>query len=285
MNEVSLGFKAYDVHELLCHGVAEAGGIYAEAGISVKLIDTTFMRDDDVPEGTFHAACAAALGSFLTGHRRKVMFVACDRPMFWLYGRAGVDSIEQLVRGQVATFPENTPPAKFLRRLLQDAGITPGLLPSRDDFARLALLDSGSVDAALLSSCIMPAELELRGCRRLVFIGDQLRLPSTGLAVSGELLEREPALIAGMVGVYQRAMDRIFDDDETLLRSVLVSHFRMPQREMDQTVQLIRACYNPSGYCSDALLQSAVDSMADSMGLATQPQGEVYDFRYLERRN
>jgi hypothetical protein len=91
MKEIYLGFKAYDVHELLCHAIAEAGGMYARAGIRAKLIDTTFLPEDAIPVNTFHVACGAALGDFLSGLNRKVLFVACDRPMFWLYGRAGVD--------------------------------------------------------------------------------------------------------------------------------------------------------------------------------------------------
>ena len=119
MREIYIGFKAYDVHELLCHGIAQTADLYASAGISVKLLDTTFLPDDALPENTFHAACGAALASFLSGQRRKVIFVACDRPMFWIYGRPGIDSIEQLAKGRVATFPENSPPARFFQNRLK----------------------------------------------------------------------------------------------------------------------------------------------------------------------
>ena len=282
MNEIYLGFKAYDIHELLCHGVAETGGLYAEAGIKVKLLDTTFLPDDAIPKNTFHAACAMALAKFLSGDQLKVLFVACDRPMFWLYGRAGVDSIEQLANGQVATYPEGAPPGKFLERLLQNADITADLIPSRDDVARLALLASGSVDAALLSSCFMPAEVELRGCESLAFIGENLRIPSTGLAVSNEFIERQPELVAAMTAVYQQAMNIIFAQDETVLRKVLVSHFRMPPGELDPTVQIIRHCYTHQGCSSESLLQSAMDNVAASMGLTTRAISEFYDFRYLK---
>ena len=106
MNDVYLAYKAYDLHELLCHAIADAAGIYARAGLSVKLLDSTFTPDDALPENTFHAACGAALASFLAGQQRKVVFVACDRPMFWLYARAGIDSVAKLSRGRVATFPD-----------------------------------------------------------------------------------------------------------------------------------------------------------------------------------
>ena len=282
MQEIHLGFKAFDVHELLCHGLAEAAGLYAAAGLSVKLIDTTFVPDEALPENTFHASCGATLASFLKGEKRRVVFVACDRPMFWLYGRPGVDSLQQLSQARVTTFPDSAPPSKFLRKLLHDAGVSPGLLPSRDNTARLALITSGSVDAGLLSSRYLPHEVEAHGARQLAFVGDNLRLPSTGLAVSAELYDERPQLVASMVSLYQEAMEKVFDDDEALLREVLLKIFDQPEQGLDQAVQVIRDCYNPCGYSDESLLQSAIDSMAAGMGLASRPAQELYEFKYIK---
>ncbi len=282
MKKIYLAFKAYDVHELLCHAIAESAGLYADEGLSVTLLDSTFVPDEALPENTFHAACGAALASFLAGHRRKVIFIACDKPMFWLYGRAGIDSLEQLGQARVATFPEAAPPAHFLRKFLADAGIAPGLLPSRDDTARLALLTSSSVEAALLSSLYLPHDVEARGPQRLAFIGESLRLPSTGLAVSCELDEEQPELVAQMVNIYQQAMKYVYDDNDAVLRSVLVEAFGMAADGLDNALQVIRDCYNPFGYSYDSLLQTAVDGMAAGMGLASRAPGELYDFNYIK---
>jgi len=285
MKEIFLGFKAYDVHELLCHAIAEAAGMYVSAGIRTKLIDTTFLPEDAIPINTFHVACGAALGDFLSGLNRRVLYVACDRPMFWLYGRAGVDRIEQLSTGRVATFPAIAPPAKFLQKLFEDEGIAPDLLPSRDDIARLQLLVSGSVDAALLSSLFTPAEVVQRGCNQLAFIGENLRLPSSGLAVSGEFLSRQASLVTSMVDICQQAMKIIFDDDQTLLRRVLASDFKMPPAELDQTAKIIRYCYNPLGQSSANLLQSAVDNVAKALNVETRPARDLFDFSFLKKLN
>jgi hypothetical protein len=285
MTEIHLGFRAYDVHELLCHGIAEAAGYYADAKLTVKLLDTTFLPEEALPEKTFHAACGAALASFLSGHKRKVVFIACDRPMFWLYGRQGIASVEQLAQARVATFPEAAPPAKFLDRILAAADVAPGLIPCRDDAARLAMLTSGSVDAALLGSRYMPAQVLSRGCKQLVSVGESLRLPSTGLAISQYLFESEPQLVASMVDIYQQAMKHVFDDDQELLRKVLMETFEMPEQGLDQAVQVIRDCYNPFGYSCDNLLQSAVDNMAAGMGLSARVAGDLYEFKYIKSYN
>ncbi len=285
MKSIHLAFKAYDVHELLCHAIAESVGLYADAGLSITLVDTTFVPDDALPENTFHVACGAALASFLTGQRLKVVFVACDKPMFWLYGRKGIDSLEQLSQARVATFPDVAPPSHFLRKLLADAGIAPGLLPCRDDTARLALLTSGSVEAALLSSLYLPHEVEARGPGRLAFIGESLRLPSTGLAVTSELHEKQPELVTEMVRIYQQAMKYVYDNNETVLRSVLRRDFSMPEEGLDKAIAVVRGCYNPFGYSYDSLLQGAVDGMAGGMGLALRAAGDLYEFKYIKSYN
>jgi len=195
MKTVHLGFKAFDCHELLCHSIAQSAGIYTDQGLSVSLLDTTFVPDEALPENTFHASCGAALASFLGGKKRKVIFVACDKPMFWLYGSSDIAAVSDLGQAPIATFPDASTPAQLLRKILSKKGASCGLLPCRDDVARLGMLTSGSVKAALLGSSYLPQEMEARGLNTLTFIGENLRMPSTGLAVSNEMYEREPQLI------------------------------------------------------------------------------------------
>jgi hypothetical protein len=282
MKNVFLAYKAYDPHELLCHAIADYAGLYDKAGLAVTLLDTTFTPDDALPENTFHVACGAALASFLAGKQRKVVFVACDRPMFWLYGRPGVDSLEKLAQGRVATFPDNAPPAKFLQKFFGDTEVAPGLLPCRDDISRLGLLTSCSVDGALLSSLYLPHEVEARGAHQLAYLGDSLRLPSTGLAVDSELHNEQPKLVADMVRVYQGAMKLVFDDDQSVLRAALQQSFNKPEQALDKAVDVIRHCYNPFGYSYDTVLQPAIDQLALGMGLATRPSNDLYEFSYIK---
>jgi hypothetical protein len=285
MTPVYLAYKAFDIHELLCHAVADAARLYAKAGISVKLLDSTFTPDDALPENTFHSACGAALASFLAGQQRKVVFVACDRPMFWLYGRPGIDSVDKLAQARVATYPDVAPPAKMLQKFLRESGVAPGLLPCRDDASRLGLLSSCSVDGALISTQYLPYEVEARGGRTLAFLGNALRLPSAGLAVSSDLYETQPLLIGMMVGVYQGAMKIIFDDDQTVLRSVLQQVFNKAPEGLDQAIRVIRQCYNPFGYTYDSVLQPAVEKLAAGMGLASRSSQDLYEFKYIKSHN
>jgi len=282
VTDVQLAFKAFDCHELLCHAVATESGLYREAGLNVRLIDSTFIPDDAFEEPTFHAACGAALAGFLQGRALRVVFVACSRPMFWLYARPGIAAPADLQGARIASFPDHAPPAAFLRGRLADEDVHAELLACRDDAARLGLLRSGSVDAALVSSAYLPHQLEAENLFPLLFIGDALRLPSTGLAVTRELIETAPEKIAAMVRVYRQASERIFSDD-LLLETVLKRTFSISAADSGEAARTVRSCYVRGGRCNMALLEAAVDEMARALGVGSRSAEDFYDFRFLDQ--
>ena len=118
MTTVHLGFKAFDPHELACHFIARHAGFYATQGLDVRLLDTTFLTDGQLPPVTFHAACTAALFAWLRGTPMCVLFVACDRPMFWLVGRPGALDGAGEGRVRIAGYPPGAPPGELLRLVL-----------------------------------------------------------------------------------------------------------------------------------------------------------------------
>jgi hypothetical protein len=190
MTKIHLGFKAFDIHELLCHFVAERGGFYQQQALRVGLIDTTFISDDQLPPRTFHAACGAALFSYANGASCRVVLVNTDHPMFWLYSAAGVRNVAELAGMRIAAYPSMAPPAHFLAAVAGNAGNR--LLPAATDLARLGLLKSGDVDAALISSALPPAVMAGQGFHTPLLLGEQIRAPSSGLAVASALLRKEP---------------------------------------------------------------------------------------------
>ena len=92
MKTIECGIKAFDVHELLCHFVAGRCGFYEAAGLDVRLVDTSFIPDDRLPEANFfQVACGAPLLS--RNVRFRIVLAAVARPMFWLYGAAALNSL------------------------------------------------------------------------------------------------------------------------------------------------------------------------------------------------
>ena len=192
MKTIKCGIKAFDIHELLCHFVAQRGGFYTAAGLDVRLVDTTFTPDDRLPGADyFQVACGAAL--FSRSVRFRVFLAAVTGPMFWLYGAAGTDSVEQLAGKRIATYPALAPPYWFNRIVLRNYGLDPDndveLMPARDDTLRLGLLREGAVDAALISSAISPVAIQQLGLNTLTLLADEIKFVTSGIATTEKIAQ------------------------------------------------------------------------------------------------
>jgi ABC-type nitrate/sulfonate/bicarbonate transport system substrate-binding protein len=278
MTNVNLGFKAFDIHELLCHFVALRGGFYQQQALQVRLIDTTFIPDDQLPARTFHAACGAALFSYVNGGPYKVVFVTTDHPMFWLHHVNGVDSMAELAGKRIASYPGLAPPAHFLAAIA--ANINLQLLPVSTDIARLGMLKCGDVDAALISSALPPAVMAQHGFSNALLLGDLFRVPATGLAINSGLLSEEPGLVGSMVKAHQQSLAAIHGDD-ALLRRVLSKEIGLPTSVLGETMLLVRELFTSAGHSDEAIEQAAIAAVAARIGVTNLPTEHLYDYSLL----
>lgn len=284
MERVHLGFKAFDMHELLCHFVAREAGLYQRAGLEVRLLDTTFIPDERLPDRNFQVACGAALMSWLQGTSYRVVMTAVDRPMFWLYARPGIAGLQALTGERIAGFPVMAPPAHFLSAILSQQGLTENDLnveAVRDDTARLGLLRSGEVAAAVISSAYIPGQVAAMGYQPLVFFGSCLRVPTTGLAVTERQLEQETDLVEKMVHVFRRSLELIHSDRD-LLGRVLADYFQVPDPLVTAGCDLAQHCFSQTGRCENQVGRAAVAMMAEQLGRRADSAYNLYDFRFLE---
>ena len=282
MIPVTLGFKAYDAHELLCHFVAFSAGLYQRDRLHVELADITFIADTELPLHFFQASCGAALAAALKGLGQQIVFVAVDRPMFWIYARAPLQDLSSLAHRKISTFPAGAPPHHLANMILQKAGLNVKqdltLLPARDDTARLGLLKSGSVDAAVISSSIAPAKMAQYGFNRLCCFGDEIRIPTTGLAVDRTYIEQEPELVQTLVGIHKQSL-RLIHADPDLTGTVLRDYFDVETSICQETARLYAASFTLDGRTSQGIAQGAIASLCDSLGVPHRPAwNQVYAF-------
>jgi ABC-type nitrate/sulfonate/bicarbonate transport system substrate-binding protein len=280
VTKIRLGFKAFDPHELLCHFVAVRAGLYERERLAVELTDLTFTPDAELPPEICQVSCGAALQGALQGNPQRVVFVATERPMFWLHG--AVPDLAALRGRTVATYPAVAPPARFARMILQGAGLDPDadvtLAPARDDTARLGLLRSGSAAAAVLSSAVPPPVVERLGFRTLSFFGDAIRIPTTGLAVHARRLAEDRAQVAALVRVLKGGLDRLHRESALAAR-VLQETFDIDAAIAPATAALLERHFSRNGRTDAALAQGVIDRMRAALGVE-RPLAfeEVYDF-------
>ena len=281
MKIVECGIKAFDIHELLCHFVAERGGFYAAAGLDVRLVDTTFTPDERLPDADyFQVACGAAYFSRTVPFR--IFLAAVTRPMFWLYGSVGTTAVEQLAGKQIATYPPLAPPYWFNRIALRNHGLDPDndveLKPARDDAIRLGLLREGAVDAALISSAISPVAIQQLGLNTLTLVGDEIRFVTSGIATTEKIAQEDPDLVQSLVSIYRQSLAVIHEAPAEIC-SILVDVMGITQEGAEKTYELILPCYTPDGFIEMDTLQAALDTLSAERGTdAPVTAGDVYDF-------
>ena len=302
MDEVTLGFRAFDIHELLLHFIAVRLGYYRDAGLQVGLRDLTFVTD--YREHSLSVACGSALVARAKGIMHKVVFIGTDYPMFWVYGdltandaksakesisQAGAAGPESKAGGpvaRIATFPPLSPPWYMLPLVLRRRGIDPEnteLLPVRDDVGRLGLLRSGNVDAAVISSAFPPPNMQQCGLTPLLFFGDYLRIPTTGLAASEDMINRQPELLERLVGALMRSLRTVRECREDVV-NVIAEIVGEHEEIAHDTYSLIAPYFAGDGTGEADSRRSAVEfANAESAPAEPLKEEDVYEFRFVRR--
>lgn len=286
MTAVECGIKAFDVHELLCHFVAKRLGYYADEGLEVRLVDVTFTPDEWLPARSyFQVACGAAYLGRREGHPFKVLLAAVDWPMFWLFGRPGIERVEDLVGKRVATYPPIAPPHSFSRVALRNHGLDPdrdlSFWPCRDDIIRLGLLREGDVDAAVISSARSPVSVHRQGFTPLAFLGEEVRFVTTGVATTEEIVRGQPDLVAALVRAFRRSLETIHGAPGHAV-AVVADLLGVPEEVAAATFDLFRPCYTEDGRVPDDVLESAVARLNAELTTGDDVRAEdLYDFSLI----
>lgn len=288
MKTVECGIKAFDIHELLCHFVARRCGYYEAAGLDIRLLDTSFIPDDRLPDANyFQVACGSALLS--RNVRFRVVLAAVTRPMFWLYGAAGIGAVEQLAGKRIATFPPPAPPYWLNRIVLRKHGLDPDtdveLKPARDDAIRLGLLREGAADAALISSAVSPVAIQRLGLNSLTMLGDELTVVTSGIATTEKIASEDPELVGELVNIYRQSL-AVIRDSPAVIHSILEDVMSISREDAVKTRKLFLPCYTPDGYVDAESLQAGLADLGAEPGMDVPPDaGEIYDLEHLRKQS
>lgn len=279
-----LGFKAFDVHELLCHFAARKAGFYQRRGLNVFLRDITFTGYEHASLPVFSTACAAGLMDILNGAEKCLVLVVMQRPLFWLFGGPGIERIEQLDGSSIAGYMDIAPPAHFLNWILADVSLDrpPDIQPVRDDIARLGLLLSGEVDAGLFSSAVSPTYLETFGLKKLSSPAELLQFPTTGLTTDKFVIEQQPELVEALVAAHAEALALLRKDVDFIYSTIN----EMPLLgDPAGLVPTLSSAFTEDGHVTESVGRSSFLRMGQSMGgeSSSRDLGALFDYSALNR--
>jgi ABC-type nitrate/sulfonate/bicarbonate transport system substrate-binding protein len=216
--------RAYNVHEVLVHRVAEEAGLYREAGIEVTLTDGTGPKAQELERtvpvtvglgGSLHSR-------LLHGTDWVVVSVNTQHPLFWLVSQASVHRIADLRGKRVAGRRRGQPPGTFASLIFRQHGMDLwqdcSYVPIDDYESGVQMLERGEVEATVVNA--PPFALERAGFRMLAFFGTEFPFPSTGLAVNQGLLAADAPEVQSLVAATRRALERLHADRELTIRAI-----------------------------------------------------------------
>ncbi|MGH7872508.1 MAG: ABC transporter substrate-binding protein [Candidatus Binatia bacterium] len=265
--------------------VARDRGYYRQEGLDVQLVVMPSAIGMQALLGgnvKFSTAGGAGLLPILRGAPVRFMFTTFSRPMFWLYARPDVRTVESLKGKKVGVSSLGSGPDSLLRELLKTRGLEGGrdvaILAVGSGTARYFALQAGSVDAAMLS---IPANLMAQdaGFRELVSFIEQEWIELQGTVnVTDQLLASDPGLVEKFVRATLKGFIH-FRDQRTRTIEILTRFLRTKEDATTKIYELMRPSLTQDGIVSEEIQRKSLEHVVDRAGLKEPPRlDKIFDY-------
>jgi ABC-type nitrate/sulfonate/bicarbonate transport system substrate-binding protein len=289
LKKVRMGIQSTNIGFLPFH-LAHHKGFYREQGIdletifmSTQAVNAAFVRGDL----DYSAAVNGIIQGIVRGAPAKILACAVDRPLQSFIVRKEIRTTRDLKGKKVGGSTAGGTATLMADAALKHFGLEPGrdvtVVPLRDN--RLAALESGAVDAALLGVPENIIAVE-KGYGELLFLGDVISFPQNGFGASVKKIQENPDEVYGMV----RAMLRGFyfsleprNREEVV--NIIMKQWRLTDRKLagEMLRQLNRGVLRDMSIKPEGL-QLMIDLVREDSKVA-QPftVAQISDFSFLEK--
>ena len=265
--------------------VARDRGYYRQEGLDAQLIVMPSALGTQALLGgnvKFSTAGGAGLLPILRGAPIRFMFTTFNRPMFWLYSRADIRSVENLKGKKVGVSSLGSGPDSLLREILKKHGLDGGrdvaIMPVGSGTARFFALQAGTVDAAMLS---IPANLMAQdaGFRELVSFIDQEWIELQGtINVTDQLLASDPTLVEKFIRATLKGFIH-FRDLRSQTIGILIRFLRVKEDAAAKIYELMRPSLTQDGIVSEEIQRKSLEHVIDRVGLKEPPRlDKIFDY-------
>lgn len=265
--------------------LARERGFYRQEGLDVQLVVMpSALGAQALLAGNvkFSTAGGAGLLPILRGAPVRFMFTAFSRPMFWLYARSDIRSVENLKGKKIGVSSLGSGPDSLLREILKKHGLEGGrdvaIMPVGSGTARFFALQAGSVDAAMLS---IPANLMAQdsGFRQLVSFIDEEWIELQGTVnVTDRLLASEPSLVEKFIrGTLKGFMH--FRDLRAPTIAILSRFLKTSVESSGKIYDLMRPSLTEDGIVNEEVQRKSLEHVIERAGLKEPPRlNKIFDY-------
>jgi NitT/TauT family transport system substrate-binding protein len=239
LKKVTFGISATNVNYLPFF-VALQKGFYREEGIDLQVIymaSTLTSKTVLTGDVDYSGAVSGVVGAAVQGQPLKVVMFTVARPLLFLISKKEITQPQQLKGKTIAGSTPGASATLLATQALRHFGLEPGrdvaIMPMGGSAAgRYAILESGAVDASVLS---VPENIiaQDRGFRELLFFGDIIELPQTGIGASDKKIRENPDEVYRMIRATLRGIMFVWDKrnyEETI--GIIMKHWKIKERNM-----------------------------------------------------
>ena len=290
--KLRLGIAATSVGFLPIYAAYQKG-FYRDEGIDLEIIlmslaaanNAFFKGEIEYSAGLTGLALAAT-----RNYPAKILIFTIAKPLQSFVSRREIKEPRDLKGKKVAGSSPGGSATILAYQALKHFGLEPGkdvqVLPMGGSGAgRLAVLEQGVVDAALLS---VPENIIAvnKGYNELIFLGDVVSFPQNGFGTSVARIQQQPEEVYRMVRATFRGLLFVSDEaNREQARDVMMKQWRVS----DQKLAAEMLGYLKRGLAKDAVIspqavQYFVDLTRETSNVAQPIFGaQVVDFSFLEK--
>jgi NitT/TauT family transport system substrate-binding protein len=208
------------------------------------------------------------------------------RPDYFLTVRKDIKSVKDLKGKRIAIGSFGAAADLALRAVARQDGLDPDRdlmrLQMGGAASRYASLIAGSVDATILT---LPYNLqaEKAGYKDLLWFGEHMELPLSGLAVRDETIQKNSKQVSGVIRAVLRAMTFAAANREETTQ-IIINWLKVDQEVAARSYELGKPSWSAGGVVSDGAVKVLVDqSLLELKSKDVVPLDKVRDWSFAER--
>ncbi|HEV8344726.1 MAG TPA: ABC transporter substrate-binding protein [Candidatus Binatia bacterium] len=268
-------------------------GFFRDEGIDLEIIHmsanlaSTAVLTGDLD---YNGAVTGVIGAAVQNRPMKVLIFTVARPLVFLMSKKEIKEPRDLKGKKVAGSTPGGSATLLANQALRHIGLEPGrdvsILPMGGTAAgRLAVLESGAVDASILS---VPENIVARekGYNELLFLGDVVEFAQSGFGATEKRIRENPDEIYRMVRAILRGLMFIWDKNrQGEVVDLIMKRWKLNDRKMAESIfrDLSRVLTKDASVKPESI-QLLID-LARESAKVTRPVkvDEVVDYSFVEK--
>ncbi|HEY1267484.1 MAG TPA: ABC transporter substrate-binding protein [Candidatus Binatia bacterium] len=265
--------------------IAKEAGFYKEEGLNVDLV---VMRGAPAVQaligGTvpFASSGGAGLLPIIRGAPLRVIFTTYVRPMFWLYSKPEIKSIEELKGKKVGVSSIGSGPDSLLRILLKKYNLDDrevAILATGPGPARYFALKAGATDAAVLNE--QAAQLAQESGFRQLFSfsnSDDFVEVQGSIVLNDSLMKSDPAFVQKFTRATLKGLLYLRDNRAGSV-AIHARVLKVDTATANRLYDLARPGTTADGTVSEEVQKKSIDQIVERTELKeSPPPNKVFDF-------